>query len=74
MDWRQAAQRKLDRLPPEAKALREEAMSDLWVFAQLVNPGYMYGDIHKDIYRWMMNYNLFGRGEDLSSNKLSSVG
>jgi len=70
MEWRQAAKLKLERLPPEAIALREEAMSDLWVYAQLVNPGYMYGDIHKEIFRWMMEYNLFGRGTYLSSNKL----
>jgi len=70
MDWRQAAQRKLDNLPEDAKALRDEAMSDLWVYAQLVNPRYMYGDCHKDIFRWMQEYNLFGMGGDLSANKL----
>ncbi len=70
MNWRQAAEQKLKRLPEEALALREEAMSDLWVFAQLVNPGYMYGEIHKEIFRWMMEYNLFGQGTDLTSNKL----
>lgn len=70
MDWRQAAEQKLQRMPKEAKELRDEAMSDLWVYAQLVNPGYMYGDIHKEIFRWMQEYTLFGQGEGLSANKL----
>lgn len=70
MDWRQAAETKLKRMPEEAKALRAEAIDDLWVYAQLVNPGYMYGDIHKNIFRWMMEYNLFGSSDTIASNKL----
>lgn len=70
MGWREDAQDKLNRMPEDAKALREEALNDLWVFAQLVNPGYMYGEIHKDIFRWMMEYSLFGQGQTQTSNKL----
>ncbi len=71
MSWRKDAENTLKRMPEESLELREEAMNDLWVFAQLVNPGYVYGDIHKSIYRWMMKYNLFGQGEEgLTANKL----
>jgi hypothetical protein len=69
--WAKDAENILKRMPQEALDLRNEAMNDLWVFAQLVNPGYVYGEIHKDIFRWMMSYNLFGQGEDtLTANKL----
>jgi hypothetical protein len=71
MSWRDEAATKLQRMPEDALALREEAKVDLWVFAQLVNPGYLYGDIHKEIFRWMSDYTLFGLGDDkLTSNKL----
>jgi len=69
-DWRKQAELKLSRMPVEAMELRNEAMEDLWVFAQLVNPGYLYGDIHKEIYRWMMEYTLYGMGDDITANKL----
>jgi len=36
----------------EIKALAEE---DLITFAQLVNPTYLYGDIHKEVYSWLDN-------------------
>ena len=71
MSWRDDAELVLKRMPIEAKELREEATKDLWVFAQLVNPGYMYGEIHKEIYRWMADYSLFGmHGASASANKL----
>jgi len=68
--WQKEAFKKLEKMPPEAKALRERALEDLYFFACLVNPGYMYGNIHKDIFRWMQDYNLFGQEQDLTSNKL----
>jgi len=68
-NWIEEAQRKIDRMPDEAKELRELAKQDLFFFARLVNPGYMYGDIHKEIFTWMQNYSLFGIG-DAVSNKL----
>lgn len=70
MDWLELAKRKLDKMPEEAKQIRETAINDLFFFAKLVNPGYMYGDIHKEIFRWMQDYNLFGIGSNLTSNKL----
>jgi phage terminase large subunit-like protein len=69
-DWLVLAQRKLEKMPDEAKQIRETAMSDLFFFAKLVNPGYLYGDIHKEIFKWMQDYTLFGIGEGLTSNKL----
>ncbi len=69
-DWQLEAQRKIERMPQAAKELRERAFEDLCFFAQLVNPGYAYGSIHMEIYRWMQNYELFGQGDEYSSNKL----
>ena len=45
-EWLKLAQIKLDKMPAEAKEIRELAKQDLYFFARLVNPGYMYGDIH----------------------------
>ena len=36
--------------PDEIKKRAEE---DLFFFAQLVNPSYLYGDIHREVYRWI---------------------
>lgn len=69
-DWLALAYRKLEKMPEEAKQIRETALNDLYFFAKLVNPGYMYGDVHKDLYKWMQEYNLYGQGESFSSNKL----
>lgn len=70
VDWRDVAQRKLDNMPASAKEVRALALADLYYFAKLVNPGYMYGEIHKECFRWMQDYALFGRGEGLTANKL----
>ena len=69
-DWLKTAEHKLQKMPPEAKALRETAINDLFFFAQLVNPGYVYGDIHKRIFKWMETYSLYGAGGNNTSNKL----
>lgn len=69
-EWRVLAQNKLDKMPEEAKQIRETALNDLFFFARLVNPGYIYGDIHKELFKWMQEYNLFGAGGNLSTNKL----
>ena len=69
-DWLREAQKKLDKMPAGAREIRERALNDLPFFAKLVNPGYVYGSIHEEIYRWMMDYNLFGKGTNLSDNKL----
>jgi phage terminase large subunit-like protein len=70
MDWIGLAKQKLDKMPDEAKQIRDTAKSDLFFFAKLVNPGYMYGDVHKEIYKWMQEYTLFGMGEAQTTNKL----
>ncbi len=68
--WLSDAKRKLEKMPAEAKQLREAALQDLYFFARLVNPGYMYGDIHKDLCLWMQEYSLYGTSEETTSNKL----
>lgn len=69
-DWLEVANRKKEKMPKEAKELRLAAEQDLCLFAQLVNPGYVYGDIHMQIFRWMMEYSLFGQGNQSTANKL----
>lgn len=69
-DWLVEAYSKIDKMPQEAKDIRELAKEDLFFFATLVNPGYMYGDIHKEIFRWLQDYNLYERGTALTANKL----
>lgn len=68
--WRKHAATKLEKMPEEAKQIRETAINDLFFFARLVNPGYVYGDIHKQLFTWMQEYTLYGMGEDQTSNKL----
>ena len=69
-NWRTLAERKIKNMPEGALDVRERAKEDLFFFAKLVNPGYMYGEIHREVFRWMQDYTLFGQGEDLTSNKL----
>ena len=61
---------KVERMPETGKDTRERAKEDLVFFARLVNPGYMYGQIHLDIFKWLEDYSLYGRGEGLTANKL----
>lgn len=69
-DWLLDAKIKLKRMPKEALDVRERAKSDLYFFARLVNPGYMYGSIHAEIFLWMQEYTLFGQGDIGTDNKL----
>jgi phage terminase large subunit-like protein len=69
-DWLRDAYKAIERMPKPVQEIREMAKADLFTFARLVHPGYMYGDIHKEFYRWIQDYNLYGMGEGLSSNKL----
>jgi hypothetical protein len=69
-EWLEEAYKLIERMPQQAKDIRERGKADLYFFAHLVNPGYMYGDIHREIFRWMQDYSLFGKGDDLTSNKL----
>lgn len=68
--WLEQANRRIELMPATAKEIRERAKQDLNFFARLVNPGYVYGEIHREIYRWMQDYNLYGLGENITSNKL----
>lgn len=68
--WLVKALKKVENMPEEAKQIREAALNDLYFFARLVNPGYMYGDIHKEIFKWLQGYSLYGIDEISSSNKL----
>lgn len=70
MDWRKHAQNLIVDMPKDIKSLRNSCKRDLRVFAKTMNPGYMYGDIHMDIYKDMMKYSLFGQGDGLTANKL----
>jgi len=68
--WLKTAELQLEKMPVEAKQIRDTAKNDLFFFAQLVNPGYVYGDIHKNLFKWMQEYTLYGMGDELTSNKL----
>jgi len=69
-DWLVVAKSQINRMPERARDIRQRGRDDLYFFARLINPGYMYGEIHREIYRWMQDYSLFGQGEELTSNKL----
>lgn len=68
--WLLDAEKRLKRMPQAAREIRERALEDLFYFAKLVNPGYVYGNIHRDIFLWLQEYNIFGQGSALTSNKL----
>lgn len=67
--WLKEAYNRLERLPESAKEVKEQAENDLFFFAQLMHPQYMYGGVHRDSFRWLSDYSLFGEG-DQSENKL----
>ncbi len=39
--------------PKTKDDIRKLAEDDLWAFAQLMNPSYIYGDIHRTLFRWL---------------------
>ena len=51
--WLKDAYIRLERMPPRAKEWKDAAEADLHFFATLVNPGRVYGDIHKEVFRWL---------------------
>ena len=69
-EWLKKAYEQIDNMPEAAKEIREAAENDLFFFAKLVNPGYVYGSIHREIFYWLQDYNLFSAEEDVTSNKL----
>lgn len=54
-DWLTSAHERIERMPEKAKQIREAALSDLYFFAQLVNPLRVYGEIHKEVFRWLQS-------------------
>lgn len=68
--WHESMEEQISRMPESGREIRERAMNDLAFFAKLVNPGYMYGQIHLDIFKWLEEYTLYGRGDGLTANKL----
>ncbi len=69
-EWLKEAYQKLKKMPEKALELRTAAEGDLFLFARLVNPGYMYGSIHREAFTWMQDYELYGSGTSQTSNKL----
>src|SRR5690554_1964248 len=37
----------------DVRDLQRRFEADLWAFAQYVNPHYAYGEIHRDVFRWL---------------------
>ena len=58
----------LRRMPETAKQVRYAALDNLYTFAKLVNPTYMYGDAHKEAFDWIQDYQLYE--EESGINKL----
>lgn len=68
--WRITADKRVANMPIKGKEIREMALADLNFFATLVNPGYMYGEVHREIYRWLQDYTLYGMSDTITANKL----
>ncbi len=68
--WLREAEERVANMPEAAREIRQAAENDLYFFAKLVNPGYVYGDIHRQLFRWMQKYNLYGLSNTVTSNKL----
>ena len=69
-EWGIEAKRKIAKMPKMAREVRQRCMNDLFYFANLMNKGYMYGDIHKQLFQWMQEYSLFSSDEQITTNKL----
>lgn len=68
--WLKEVKEQLEEMTPQAKEVKQAAENDLFFFAKLVNPSYVYGQIHAEIFRWMQEYNLYKDVDELSNNKL----
>jgi hypothetical protein len=66
--WIDRANAKIAAMPEGAKEIRDRGLADLWYFAKLVNPKYVYGDVHKFYYKWLSKLVLFEEGLDEESN------
>ena len=52
-EWVDYYTARLERMSDKVKEIRERVKEDLYSFAVLMNPGYMYGEIHKEIFKWL---------------------
>lgn len=68
-DFIAEAMRRISKMPQEVLDIRLRAKEDLRYFARLVNPGYMYGSIHDEIFGWMQSYTLYN-SDNQTCNKL----
>lgn len=55
MSWLSEVQEKIEKMPQGAKEVREAAMADLFYFAELMNPLRVYGEIHKEVFKWLQS-------------------
>lgn len=69
-EWVDYYTARLERMSDKVKEIRERVKEDLYSFAILMNPGYMYGEIHKEIFKWLEDYTLYGSNLIQSTNKL----
>lgn len=69
-EWVDYYTARLERMSDKVKEIRERVKEDLYSFAVLMNPGYMYGEIHKEIFKWLEDYTLYGSNLIQSTNKL----
>lgn len=53
--WLRDANIRLAKMPKQAKEIREAALEDLNIFARLLNPHRVYGDIHYEVFRWLQD-------------------
>ena len=70
VDWLTAAYTHIEHMSDKAKEIRERSKLDLYFFARLMNPGYVYGDIHKEIFQWLQSYTLYKVDDGITTNKL----
>lgn len=69
--WADEAAAVIDRMPQKVLDLREACKASLWKFAKMMNPRYMYGSVHQEIYEWVQDYSVYkDTGDDSGSNKL----
>lgn len=69
--WLEDALKSLEKMPDKGKEIRERALIDLGFFARLVNPGYVYGEIHMSLFKELEDYKLYGTEDDgQTTNKL----
>lgn len=69
-EWRKRAARQVAQMPPEVKEVRELMLQDFWTFLKIINPNYVYGDVHKRVAQWFQKYNLYGIQEAETDKKL----